>query len=363
MKLKIAVSFLFATAFVAHAYSQTDQVDRTGGARPVRGQIIQESPTAVVVKLSNGNQTIDAKEIRRVNFGDGSNLQKKAISDFYAGNYNNCLDLLDRSEQSNDKTTNPFLKAELAFCRAMSMCREAMSGGNVSLDNAGQKIYEFTTNHSKSFHAIPASQMFAEVCIIKSGAFRDKTKRDEWLKRAKTALKPLLEAKNTWGERYLSANLLMGRIAAIENNNDQAIQYFTAAQDDSITGKAATQIKQIARCRTWQIKGQKGDANAIKELKKIINNESGDDKLFFSNAYNALGHCYLKAGDKKSALLQFLHTQLLYTGNPNTQSEALYYLTQLWNQTNHPDRAGQAQQALRNSYQNTYYGLRSVAAN
>ena len=326
MKLKIFVCAFASLLFASTANSQSDQIDRTGGARPIRGQIIEESPIAVVVKLSSGNQTVSPKEIRKSILATPSNLQKQAISEFYSGNFNNCLDLLDRSEQSKDKITNTFLKTELEFCRAMAMCRESMTGGNVSLSDAGNKIYSFTKTNPNSFHFYPSSQMFAEFCVIMSGAFQDQKKKAEWLKRAKSALQPLLDkkTKDSWGEQFLEANVRMGRIALIEGQLDQALKYFAAAQDENIASKEATRIKQIARCRAWQVRGQQGNANAAKEIEKIINKESGDDKELFSNAYNALGHCYLKSGNKKSALIQFLHTQLLYTGSPDTQSEALF---------------------------------------
>ena len=100
------------------AVGQVDTIERLGGGRPVRGRIIEVSPTAVVVQAGGTNTTVKAADIRRVSFGAAGGNVRQAISQFHANNFNGCLDTLDRI---TDQPTNEFLLTELAYCKAMSM--------------------------------------------------------------------------------------------------------------------------------------------------------------------------------------------------------------------------------------------------
>ena len=222
-----------------------------------------------------------------------------------------------------------------------------MAGGNVTVRNAGTELGNFLTTHSKSFHVYPASQVYAKLCLA--------------IDRFDLAKEKLAAAtKSGWPAQELLGHIELGKIALIEKDYAKALEFFKAAGEVDSSDEATVSLKQIASCRQAQAEAMTGDpAKSIADIKAIIEKENNDDKMLFSNAYNALAHCHLKAGDKKSALLAFLHTQLLFTGQPDTHSEALFHLTQLWNDLNYPDRAAEAQRSLRSSYRNTYYGSKS----
>src|SRR5204863_2754961 len=72
--------------------------------------------------------------------------------------------------------------------------------------------------------------------------------------------------------------------------------------------------------------------DAIKELEtNIIANINPEESALQALAYNTLGNCYNQKPDgKKSALLAFLHTDVLYNNVPNAHAEALWNLSGLW---------------------------------
>jgi tetratricopeptide (TPR) repeat protein len=89
---------------------------------------------------------------------------------------------------------------------------------------------------------------------------------------------------------------------------------------------------------------------AIKLLEEIIAKQDPSDAKLFARVYNALGMSHMKLGKTKEAILAFLHTEVLYSGDPDTAAEAQYYLAKLWDEVHNPDRANRARATLRSSY-------------
>ncbi len=335
----LALCFLLASS--GGAFGQSDTIERVGGGRPVRGQIARISPTAVVVESGGTTQTIKVQDVRKINFGGINGTIRQAISQYYAGSYKDCLDSIERNKE---KPTKKYIVAELAYCKAMSMAGEAMSGGNVTLKAAKSELNTFITTHGDSYRYYPASFAFSQLCVA-LGDFDV----------AKAGFNKVLESD--WPTMLLKSRIQLGMVAFIEKDISAATNHFSEAIKIDSGDKEAASLKLVARCRLAQANSlsNKGQ-NSISEIQKIIKEQSSEDKVLFSNAYNALGHCQKKAGNNKEAVLAFLHTQLLYPNQADAQAEALHELYQLWNSLNYTDRAREAQNLLRRSYRNTYYG-------
>ncbi|MFI4876357.1 MAG: tol-pal system YbgF family protein, partial [Blastopirellula sp. JB062] len=91
-------------------------------------------------------------------------------------------------------------------------------------------------------------------------------------------------------------------------------------------------------------------ADGVKLIQPVLERANPKDADLFSAAYNALGRCYLKEGKPKDALLAFLHTDILFYGNPEMHAEALYYMSKLWKEVNDPDKGVAAYELLRSRY-------------
>ena len=74
------------------------------------------------------------------------------------------------------------------------------------------------------------------------------------------------------------------------------------------------------------------------------------EKDLFARVYNARGAAFRQADQPKDAVLAYLHTDKLFNQNEDAHAEALYYLSQLWEQLNKSDRAKQDRQLLRTRY-------------
>ena len=325
------------------AVSAQDTIEVKGG-RPVRGKIIDSSASAVVIDVNGSQQTLSAGQVSRVRLKDSKGDLTRAINLFYDGNYNNVLEVLNTT---SEKPATAIVQAEVDYCRAMSMAQEALVGGAVTVREAGISTREFLDNHADSFHVYQITRAFADLAWA-SGS----------IDVARTHYTKLLDID--WPEQVLECRFQLGILALIERDSATAREHFAAAAQVDTADKRAQELKIASRCRALQAQAEEDAASVIQALEEIIKNESSDQELVFANAYNALGHAYLSAGNTKAALLSFLRTQLLYSSRETAvlQAEALSELRRLWESMNEPERARQAQQTLAGSFGNTYYGNR-----
>ena len=103
-----------------------------------------------------------------------------------------------------------------------------------------------------------------------------------------------------------------------------------------------------ARRSAWPKRARRDEGVAL--LQDIINKNDPQDAPLFARTYNALGRCYLKLNKPKDALLAFLHTDVLFSGDAEAHAEALYHLSKLWSDMNKSDRAVAARTTLRERY-------------
>jgi tetratricopeptide (TPR) repeat protein len=81
----------------------------------------------------------------------------------------------------------------------------------------------------------------------------------------------------------------------------------------------------------------------------IQENDSTDSQLFAA-LYNAQGEALQKEQKWEQAVLAYLHSDLLFSNNPETHAEALYHLSQLWAKLGEPQRAAEAKEKLTTLY-------------
>ena len=74
-----------------------------------------------------------------------------------------------------------------------------------------------------------------------------------------------------------------------------------------------------------------GDA-AIRALEALIQNADPNDAELMARTYNALGESYQVTGKPVDATLAYLHVDLLFFRESAAHAEALYGLSQLWDE-------------------------------
>ncbi|MFN9912188.1 MAG: hypothetical protein ACK53L_06370, partial [Pirellulaceae bacterium] len=115
---------------------------------------------------------------------------------------------------------------------------------------------------------------------------------------------------------------------------------------------AAKRLQKLAsvgllRCDTFDNK----QATAIEKLRQMIADSDATDSELFARIYNALGEAHLAAGQEEEAVLAYLHTDLLFTNDPDSHAESFYHLVKLFGKIDtHSD--AEAKSKLKSTYCN-----------
>jgi tetratricopeptide (TPR) repeat protein len=204
--------------------------------------------------------------------------------------------------------------------------------------SAGMEINRFLNEHKNSYHFFEANEALGDllVALKNPNAFRYYD----------------VLASAPWPEYKIRANLLKGRAEQMHNQHQGAIKHFDAALTAASGGDERAERQQslahIGRAVSLAETGAVEEALAV--LNQIIAKADKGAPEVYARAYNALGGCYRKKGATKEALLEYLKVDLLFNSVPEAHAEALYYLSQLWNDARHPERARAAAESLQQRY-------------
>jgi tetratricopeptide (TPR) repeat protein len=120
----------------------------------------------------------------------------------------------------------------------------------------------------------------------------------------------------------------------------------TAATDPATLRSQQLAKVVLARCDISEGK----TADALQNLQKMIQENDSTDSQLFAALYNAQGEALQKEQKWEQAVLAYLHSDLLFSNNPETHAEALYHLSQLWAKLGEPQRAAEAKEKLTTLY-------------
>ena len=338
--LIIVATSLACCVFAQDVLAQTDIVNMVSGPR-IRGTIVSSTPDQIVVNTDDGNKNVASWDVRLIRF-EGSNELVKAKSAYGDDRFSACYDQLN----SLGSLDRDLMQQDADFYKAMSAARISLRGGKVTMDQAATLLRQFMQSHPNSFHTYEVMDMFGDLAIA-TGRF-DAAETQF----AKTAA-------CSWPEISFNGTLKAGKAQLYSGKYDEAIASFKATERDDNGEAYAVQAKLVARCLRAQALGLSGKtAGGMENANSIIKNENSKNIDLFAHAYNALGTCYAKENKNKEAIRAFLHTDLLFTIEPDSHAQALYNLVELWAATERPDRAARARQKLTERYRNTFWAAK-----
>ncbi len=334
-------SFVFAVLSLATAVSAEDQVYRKG--QPLeRGLVSKMSKTEVTLTSSGVEREIPANEIQRISFDDEPSELSNIRRDALEGNYKSAFAELKKVDTG--KINREVVKQEVEFLSAFCEAKLAMTeGGNK--ESAEKSLRDFCTRGRDNYHFYTAAELLGDVASS-AGKYADAAKYYAAVTNA------------PWAETKARTTVALGRMLAAQGEYPEAMKKFDEVAN--APGMQSTEpYKQQAHVgRAVCLAETDKAAEAITLLagdKGIIATNDPQDSALMARAYNALGSAYLKTGEKKQAILAFLHTDLLYFREPDAHAEALYHLTSLWQEVNKADRAIEASNTLKQRYSGSYW--------
>jgi tetratricopeptide (TPR) repeat protein len=325
-----------ALASAARGQAMIDRIHRRSGIDS--GQIVGITPLDVTISKNGVQSTIAAEDIEFITFAgepDGLNSARQALA---AGRPADALKTLDGITVGGGDRVE--VQTDVEFYRALAAAQLALAGQG-ELADATAAVRAFMASRRSSFHVPQAIQLAGDLL----GAGGDYAA-------ARTEYAKLAKAKSPY-YKLLSA-LLVGEAWQAEGKYDESLAEFDNVLRSPERGALFDPLKAAAALDRAVSQAGGGDAaEAARAIGEIIAKTDPEDASSLARAYNALGDCYLKAGDNQAALFAFLHVDLLYDDNADAHAKALHELVALWRAAGKDSRAQDAAQKLADKYPNS----------
>jgi tetratricopeptide (TPR) repeat protein len=326
------------------ALAQFDQVFGRRGT-PTRGTITSVSPTEIVIQSSGATQNFAVNDVRLVTFADDPPELNRARQSLLAGQLEQALEDLKKVNVAN--IGREIIKQDVQFYLALAQAKIALARGG-DKNKAAADMMAFYRANPGSFHYFEAAEVLGDLAMGLDKPDSAKPFYDEL-------------AKAPWADYKMKAAVLGADALRAKGDYAAALPEYEKVIGASIDTPEASRQKLFSSLGKAECLANTGNPDeAIKICESIIKDNPSTDMELFGRAYNALGVAYLQANKPQDAALAFLHVDTLFFGDPNQHAQALYYLSDLWNQLNQADRALDARTTLKTRYAGTRWSrLRS----
>lgn len=345
LKILIAIGFCFGSSGLILA----DTVELKTG-RNARGTVVQMNANSVTIKLSTGKeQVIKSADVDKISFDGEPVLLRTARRNASEQQFNR----VEENLISVDPAT-PFQTKEKEFLIAVSSAKLALRGeAGKTIPDAVKTMEAYVGKRENQFwyQYFDALETLGDLQVSANQLDKAVTQYGMLSKSSSDSIKMV------GGFKSAQVNVLLEKFSDAKTS-------FASVQADPSTEVAATKMKLLAKVGEARCDCELGKAKeSIQSLLALIKKEDPSEMELFGRAYNALGHCYLKDGQSKAALLSFLHTDVLYQRDPEIHAESLYQLIRLWQTDQKPAQSLAARKLIREKYRNTYWGSKELNSN
>jgi tetratricopeptide (TPR) repeat protein len=317
---------------VAHA--QLDRVFPTTGS-PISGKIVEMKPDSVTVESGAKKQTLTVDQIQKILYeGDPASLTK-GREFALDGQWEQAIDELRRIDQG--ALGRDVIKADVLYYLAKCEAQLALVGrGNTA--EAEKKMLDFVRANAQSIHFFGAAKILGDLAVA-MGSYDKATNYYNALAKA-----PSVDLK-------IEAVYLTGLAKLRQGKPAEAQADFDKVLGASVQSTAAARLQTLASAGRAVTLAQQGKgAEGLKLVDSLIEELNPADSEMASRIYNAQGASYEATGDSLGAIIAYLHTHLMFSGQADAHAEALTKLAQLWPKVGKPERAAEARGELQQRY-------------
>lgn len=335
-------------SFAANPSCALDTITLSGDETPVTGDITDTSKTDITIKagLQKVERKVSANLVARVRFDQEPPRLNLGRNDEAAGRF---AAALEKYQESLEENPSELLKTDLEFLIARTTARMALADAT-KLDEARTKLDDFLKSNPESFRYYPALSFLGEVYL----AADDFTNAQATFSRLEQA---------PWTDYKMAAKTALARLLLKQNKVAEA----RAAFDAVVGMSAATPAEKVRRFdallgKAICLQRENDHEGAISELVEVTNQAPGGETRLQAEAYVRQGDSYRLLGQTKSAILAYLHVDVLFPKESALHAEALYWLSELWTAAGHPDRSAEASTKLESTYPNSAWAKKLAAA-
>lgn len=356
MKIHVQVIVALAICCWSARGVALDQI-RTQNKDTVRGQITEISPTEVKIDKNPIEETIPVNEIISISFDGEPDGLAKGRTLAVAGQYAEAWEALKGTNRDELKRRKE-MEQQLDFYTAYCATKLAL-GGAGSINTAGPMMLAFLKNNPTSYHYLEAAELMGDLFVtfgMEAQRSPDKARQAKAPQSFDSAMEYYATAgKAPWPEAQVGLNLKRGRALLAQKKYEEAVKAFQSVLDGA-AGPKAESLKLSATLGKATALASNGQAEqGIKLVEEVIAKAPKANNELHGQAYLTLGNCHRAAKMPREAVMAYLHVDLLYFQNPQTHSEALAALGQLWQTLNRPDRAREANSRLTRMHPNSIW--------
>ncbi|WP_040771292.1 tetratricopeptide repeat protein [Novipirellula maiorica] len=314
--------------------AQNDRIYPSSGS-PVIGSVAETSPQGIQVKVGGNTQNFVAGEIEKILFAGDSPALTKGREFALDGQYDQAMQEL--------KTVNigelprDVIKADAMFYTAYSMSQLAIAGkGNKQA--AKQAMLAFASKHRDSWHFFEAAKVLGDLAL----ALGDQEGALKFYGSLRQA--PTVNAK-------IEQVYLTGMVHLHSGDADAAITEFDKVLGLKVDSVEAARLQSLSTAgKAAALASKKQADEGLKLVSTLIREMNPTDVEMAARTYNAQGAIYEAKGDTEGAIMAYLHTHLMFSGQSDAHAVALSKLVELWPKVGKPERGAEARQELQQRY-------------
>lgn len=328
------VLLVLAVTSSSSAWAQVDRIVPIKGPTVI-GKITEIKRDSVTLESSSGKQTFTIDRIGTLIFDAEPPQLTSGRRAAVEGNYEQAAQ--DLSGIDFSKAMRDFVKADALFYVARTEAALALAGRG-DITEATRKMRGFAGANQQSIHFYSAAKIMGDLAVAE-GKYDDAVKFYTFLANA-----PVPELK-------IEAEYLGGVAKLKQGNAAEADASFTKVIGANVQSELGAQLQTLAKTgKAVALAKQNKGSEAVALVDSLITELNPDNSAIAAQVYNAQGASLEAIGDNEGAVLAYLHTHLMFSGQSGPHAEALSRLIELWPKVGNPERANEARQELQQRY-------------
>jgi tetratricopeptide (TPR) repeat protein len=305
------------------------------------GTITKVTRTEVTVtKQVGGDTVIPVNEIDYIEWEGAPASMALGRSALAAGQLEVARKQIEEALQESAGSSNTNLRADLDYLLARVTAEEAFVDA-AKIPAAIETLKSFVSGNRDHYRGYDAQLALGDLAIA-----------GEDVTTAISAFSALQTAP--WKDFQMAAQIGNGRALLVQGNADGAKAEFDAvAGMDATTPAEKSRRMQALLGQAKCLQSKQDHSGAVTILADVIDQSTPADSRLQAEAYLRQGDCFVAMGaNPKEAIMAYLHVDVIpaMSRESDLHAEALYHLSQLWQQVNQPERAREAAEALRTEY-------------
>ena len=332
--LRSTLAFAALALIPSVSYGQLDRVYPVDG-KGVTGTVMNVVRDGIQLKVGDTPRLFRIDQIDRVTFEGDPGPLTRGRELALEGQYQSALEQLETIDFGNLR--REYVAADAAYFLASSQAHLALAGQREK-NEAIRNLRAFVQKFPQSMHYFGANELLGDLALT-LGEYEQAEKFYAELASSRT---PSVQTKAV----YLSGIAMLR-----QGNADQALPEFQKAAGANLESTEGARLKMLARAGeavALSLTG-KGD-EALTKANALIDELNPEDAELAARIYNARGAANVAKGDTEAALLDYLHTHLLFSNIADAHAEALSEMVKLWPKVGKPDQAARARQELQSRY-------------